>query len=433
MSSATTEVAIEPIDAQLRRRAWMMVWAAMLGTMCCSTSVILVNVGVFMRPLAENFGWSRGAISLSLSIAALSMAAANPFVGRLIDRLGVRPVLIGSLVCYGLVVAMVPFLVGLADIWGLYVAYAAIASVGAGSNVIAYVRLLSGWFSGPMNGQRGIALGFSSAGIPLGATITAPLAVMLIDYFGWEGGYFGLALLPLLIGLPIALFLIRPAPSELSAEQRRDKITASSLPGLTVAEAMRTRAFWLMMAIALLMASCLQGIGIHVAPLLSDYGISAGLLALILAADGALGIVGRIGAGYLFDRFFAPWVSFGIFAIAAISAFAFAGFPGFIVAVVATLFITLGSGAESDFIGYVVGRYFGLKSYGQLFGMIYGLFMVGIALGPYLFGVAFDVWGDYEMSFLLAGIGLSIICVLLLLLPKFPPQPGEPGASEKSI
>lgn len=255
MSSATTEVAIEPIDAQLRRRAWMMVWAAMLGTMCCSTSVILVNVGVFMRPLAENFGWSRGAISLSLSIAALSMAAANPFVGRLIDRLGVRPVLIGSLVCYGLVVAMVPFLVGLADIWGLYVAYAAIASVGAGSNVIAYVRLLSGWFSGPMNGQRGIALGLSSAGIPLGATITAPLAVMLIDYFGWEGGYFGLALLPLLIGLPIALFLIRPAPSELSAEQRRDKTTPSSLPGLTVAEAMRTRAFWLMMAIALLMAS----------------------------------------------------------------------------------------------------------------------------------------------------------------------------------
>ena len=116
----------------------------------------------------------------------------------------------------------------------------------------------------------------------------------------------------------------------------------------------------------------------------------------------------------------------------ACSAFAFAGFPGFIVAVIATLLITLGSGAESDFIGYVVGRYFGLKSYGQLFGMIYGLFMVGIALGPYLFGVAFDVWGDYEMSFLLAGIGLSVICVLLLLLPKFPPQFSEGSPGEKT-
>jgi MFS family permease len=402
----------------------MMVWAAMLGTMCCSTSVILVNVGVFMKPLADSFSWSRGAISLSLSIAALSMAAANPFVGRLIDRFGVRPVLISSLIGYSAFVALVPALIGFADIWGLYVAYAAIASVGAGSNVIAYVRLLSGWFSGPMNGSRGLALGFSSAGIPLGATITAPLGVMLIDYFGWQGGYWGLALLPVLIGLPIAVFFIRTAPNEGGAEAGTEKAAAANLPGMTVGQAMRTRAFWLMMTISLLMASCLQGIGIHTAPLLSDYGISAALLAIILAADGALGIVGRIGAGFLFDRFFAPFVSFGIFAIAAVSAFAFAGMPTFLVAVLATLFITLGSGAESDFIGYVVGRYFGLRSYGQIFGMIYGLFMVGIALGPYLFGVAFDVWGDYRISFTIAGIGLALICLLLLVMPKFPDNPG---------
>lgn len=423
MTSA--EAVAAPTD-DLKRRAWQTVFAATLGTMCCSTSVILINVGVFMKPLSDEFGWSRGSIALSLSIAALSMAAANPFVGRLIDRYGVRPVLTLSLIGYGLFVLMVPFLVGAADVWGLYVAYAAIAGIGAGSNVIAYVRLLSGWFSGPMDRWRGTALGLASAGLPLGATISGPLGVLLIEHYGWQGGYWGLALLPLAIGLPIALFLIRTAPHENAAPPSADNADRPPLPGMTMPEVLRTRAFWLLVVIALLMSSCLQGIGIHIAPLLSDFGASAGLLALVLAADGVLGIAARVGAGFLFDRFFAPHVSVVIFAIAAVSAFAFFGMPTLLVAIIMTLFITAGSGAESDLIGYLVGRYFGLRSYGQIFGIIYGMFMVGIAVGPYLFGVAHDVWGNYETSFLIAGIGLGIICVLLMFLPRFKTEAHAP-------
>src|SRR5258708_1600823 len=70
---------------KLRRMAWFMVWMAMLGTMCCSTSVILINVGVFMKPLAGALAWSRGDISLALSVGARSLALAHPFVGRLVD------------------------------------------------------------------------------------------------------------------------------------------------------------------------------------------------------------------------------------------------------------------------------------------------------------------------------------------------------------
>lgn len=402
-------------ESDFTRRAWFMVWMSMLGTMCCSTSVILINVGVFMKPLAASFGWSRGAIALSLSIGAISMALANPFVGKAIDRYGVRPVLITSLLGYGLATAALPFLVGAGQVWGLYVGYALVAGVGAGSNVIAYVRILSGWFSGPMNNFRGLALGISSAGVPLGAAITGPLGVLLIARFGWQGGYWGLALLPLLVGLPIAMFAIRPAPHEAAAHEAE-----SERSGLTLAEAMRTVPFWVLMGIVLLMSSCLQGISIHIAPLLSDLKLSPDGLALVLALDGFLGIGGRILAGFLFDRFFAPRVSLVIFGIAAASSFALAGFGGVVVAIVATLLITIGSGAESDFVGYLVGRYFGLKAYGQIFGVIYGTFMVGIALGPYLFGLAFDAWGDYRIPFLIAGLGLSALCGLLLLLPRFP-------------
>lgn len=419
-------------ERRLRQRAWFMVFAALLGVMCCSTSVILVNVGVFMTPLEGAFGWSRGAISLSLSIAALSMAAANPFVGRLIDRYGVKPVLVGSLIGYGAFVMLVPTLVGLGDIWGLYVAYAAIAGIGAGSNIIAYVRLLSGWFSGPLDSSRGLALGLASAGIPLGATSSGPIGVLLIEQFGWQGGYWGLALMPLAIGLPLGIFLIQQAPTEARGRGADIGALQQNLPGMTIGEAIRTRTFWLLIAIALIMASCLQGIGIHTAPLLSDYGLAGGMLALILALDGALGIAARVGAGFLFDKIFAPHVSIGIFAIAAVSAFIFAGFPGLIVAVLATLFISVGSGAESDLIGYLVGRYFGLKNYGQIFGAIYGMFMVGIALGPYLFGVAHDVWGDYTMSYVIAGTGITVVCLLLALLPRFKADVEAPPPKDAS-
>jgi MFS family permease len=412
------EEAVEPGPAALRRSAWFMVWMSMLGTMCCSTSVVLVNVGVFMKPLGHAIGWGRGEIALALSIAAISMALANPFVGWLIDRFGVRPVLISSLLGYGAATACVPLLIKFGGLPGFYVGYAAIAGIGAGSNVIAYVRVLSGWFTGPLNNSRGFALGVSSAGVPLGSTVSAPLGVLLIQHFGWQGGYLGLALLPICLGLPIAIFAIRMASHEVTGTPGA-ALNRPSVPGHTLGEAMATRQFWLMIGVVLLMSSCLQGISIHSAPLLSDRGLAPGGLALVLTIIGALGIVGRVGAGFLFDRFFAPWVAIGIFGVAAAAAFLLVGVSGLVIAVAAIMLVTLGSGAESDFVGYLVGRYFGLRAYGQIFGAIYGMFMMGIAIGPALFGFLFDRFHNYQIPFTLAGIGLLILCLLLVFLPRY--------------
>jgi MFS family permease len=403
---------------QLRRAAWLMVWMCMLGTMCCSTSVVLVNVGVFMKPLSQAIGWGRGQIAVGLSIAAISMALANPFVGWLIDRFGVRPVLISSLLGYGAATACVPLLIHVGGLLGFYLGYAAIAGIGAGSNVIAYVRVLSGWFSGPLNSSRGFALGISSAGVPLGSTVSGPLGVLLIKHFGWQGGYFGLALMPICLGLPVAIFAIRMASHEIAQTPGAPSARAEH-DGHTIVEAMATRPFWLMIGIVLLMSSCLQGISIHSAPLLSDRGLGPDGLAFVLAIVGVLGIVGRVGAGFLFDRFFAPWVAIGIFGIAAAAAFVLVGVPGLLVAIAAIMLVTIGSGAESDFVGYLVGRYFGLRAYGQIFGVIYGMFMMGIAIGPALFGFLFDHFHNYQIPFSLAGIGLAILCGLLVLMPRY--------------
>ena len=420
VATADLEDRKEQAQIHITRKAWRMVLFSMLGTMCCSTSVVLINTGVFIKPLADAFGWSRGDIVLSLSIAAIAMAAANPFVGRLMDHFGVRPILFLSLLGYGGVTAALPFLVKTGDIQGLYLAYILIGVIGAGSNVMAYVRILSGWFSGPMERSRGLALGISSAGVALGAAVVGPFALLLISHFDWQTGFFGLALLPILVGLPIAVFLLRMAPGDEGGSRSRQTKGREQLAGHSVSEAIQLRAFWLLLGSVLLMSGCLQGVMIHLAPILSDLGLSPETTAFILLISGILTIVGRVLAGFLFDHFFAPYVSMAIFFVGAASMLLYAGFTNATVAILATLAISIGNGTESDFIGYVVGRYFGLRAYAEIFGIIYGMFMIGIALGPYLFGLAFDHLGSYRISFAIAGGGLCLLCALLMLLPRFP-------------
>lgn len=396
------------------REAWLMVLYSTIGTICCAISVVLVNTGLFMRPLDAAFGWSRADITLSLSIGALTMVIANPLMGGLIDRIGTRTMLAVSQLGYGLATAAVPFLIQSFGLTGLYIGFGLICGLGAGSTIVGYVRLLSGWFSGEHAKSRGFALGCCSAGIVLGAGLSGPLAIFLIENYGWEAGFWGLALLPLLIGLPVTIFLVREAPIEENAQSG-----LATLPGMTLQEAMRTRPFWLLVAMVLLISSCLQGMAIHIAPYLLDQGLSPTALAAITMFNALLGIPARLIAGYLFDRHFAPRVALVVFAIPAIGALMMASYPLLAIGLAGSIMLAVGQGAESDFIGYLVSRYFGLKQSGRIFGLIYGIFMIGVAVGPFMFGKAFDLWGNYTVPFLAATAGLTLLCLILSFLPRF--------------
>ncbi|WP_164857067.1 MFS transporter [Sphingomonas crocodyli] len=404
-------------SAVYRRQAWFMVGFATIGVMCSVISTVMINTGLFIRPLGAAFGWSRGDVVASLSIGALVMAVANPFVGQLIDRLGSRRMLILSQLGFGLATAAIPWLISTNGISGLYLGYALISILGAGSTIVGFIRLLSGWFSGPLLGSRGFALGCCSAGVPLGAALSGPLAIYLIAKFGWAGGFHGLALIPLLIALPISIFAVREAPLQEAA--RHGNV---DLPGLTLREASRTGHFWKLIALVFLISACLQGLAIHMAPFLQDVGLPLSSVAIMTTLIAAIGIPARLVAGHLFDRFFAPRVAFVVFALPAISTLLMASHPVAAVAIGGSILLGIGQGAESDLIGYLVSRYFGLRHSGRIFGTVYAAFMVGIAFGPFASGRAHDYTHSYQLSFTLAALGLFAICALLLWLPRFPAE-----------
>ncbi|MGH8139884.1 MAG: MFS transporter [Steroidobacteraceae bacterium] len=404
------------LPAHAGLHAWRMVWCSLAGTAVCSSPVAFITIGLFMRPLSADFGWHRAEISLATAAAALTLAASTPIVGRLIDRYGVRRILIGSLLSYGLALAALPWLVARGGIYGFYFGYVLVGALSAGSNTVAYVRLLSGWF----DSSRGLALGVGMAGIPIGMAVTPPYTELLIEHMGWRAGFVGLAALPLLIGIPIAVFGLREARGDVPVADTGIPASQVAHAGLTRPQAMRGPVFWMLFAVFLIIAGAMTGLELHLVPLLGDRGFTPMVAALALSFLNFIAIFARVGAGYLFDKLFAPRVGVGIFLLPLVAALMLLGTSAPVSAYLAAALIGFGIGAESDLLGYLVGRYFGLQSFAEIYGWLFGAFMLGTATGPYLFGLGYDTHGNYAAPLIGAAICFALGCMLLALMPRYP-------------
>jgi MFS family permease len=396
---------------------WWIVAASFVGLSLCQTPIAFLTLGIFMKPLADAFGWGRGPISLALSFCALTLAFVTPVVGKLIDRFGVRRVMIPSMTGFGLLMASLYWLTDF--LAHFYAVYFLLGIVGAGANNVSYMRVISAWFSR----NRGLALGIASAGVAFGQAAASIVAQQLIDISGWRGAYLGLGALVLVIGVPIVSLVIRDRPPETGQNPELADVsrTAGQAAGMSTREALSTPMLWAIVAIAFLIAVSLHGIQIHLVPLLTDRGVSADFAAggfTILAAVSI--IFGRVGVGFLFDRFFAPRVSILAFAFPAFAMIALLLSNSALAALSFACMMGLGMGAESDVLGYLTGRYFGLRCFGQIYGYVFGAFMIGTAIGPYLYGATYDWTHSYSIAISLSVLLIGVMCMILACLPRFP-------------
>jgi MFS family permease len=139
-----------------------------------------------------------------------------------------------------------------------------------------------------------------------------------------------------------------------------------------------------------------NGCVVHLVPLLTDRGISAQSAAFVASIAGGAVLVGRVWTGYLLDRFFAPNVTMGFFLALAFGVFLLGTGATATTALFAAMLVGLGLGAEVDIIGYLVGRYFGLRAFGEIYGYLFAGFVLGAGLGPMLMGSGFDATGSYR-------------------------------------
>ncbi len=398
-----------------RYEGWRVAAASSVGVFVGFASVAVYTFGIFLKPLADEFSWSRESVSAAFGIAAMTVAVCSPPLGQLLDRFPPRRIILPAVAVFGLAFASLSLLTP--HLWHLYAVFFVLGVVGNGTAQMAYSRAVSSWFER----RRGMALSLVMAGGAVGAIVLPPATDSLIASVGWRQAFLVIGLMVLVIGLPTVARFIRERP----AIDRRPG-EDSPAGGATVAEGMRSRAFWIVVVVLFFSSIAQNGALTHLPALLNDRGVTASGGAIALSAMGATSLAGRLITGYLLDRFFAGRVAFGLLSTAALGTFLLAGAQSLEMGVVAAALIGFGMGGEADVTPYVLSRYFGLRSFSTLYGLTWTFYAVAGAVGPVLMGRAFDATGSYEVLLIQLAVGTLAVAGLMLLLPAYR-RTGDPA------
>jgi MFS family permease len=399
-------------------RGWLPLATGFIGVAAGFAALMSHSFGAFFLPVSESFGWSRAQYSLAQTIVAVIGAASSPLVGRIVDRYGPRAVAAAAILACAAGFGLISLMTGSLALFLGLVALTAIA--GAGTSIITYVTLVNLWF----DRARGLAIGIIMSGSGVCAMIAPKLIIPFIAAEGWRAGYRALAL-TMLLSLPLILLGARRPRS--ARRQPRDgaghaEATAAELPGLTARQALSTGLFWRQAAAFALMGFGLGGLYAHLVPLLTDRGLAPADVANIAALFGFAVFAGRLIAGYLLDRIFAPFLA-AVFVVLAVLGIGALAQPGQLFAAAAVLALGLAFATELDVAGYITARYFGRRAYGTIFGWLFGLFAVGGMTSPLMYGLIFDRTGSYGAA-LMTSVAVMLAAIpLLLSLGRYPEWP----------
>ena len=409
---------------------WWIVIGSVLS-LALGYSVISMSFGTFIKAFETSFGWSRGEISFGSTVIGITAIFFFPYVGALVDKYGVKKVMVPSTIAFAITIAAMSQLT--ANIWHLYAMCVLIPIMGAGTAPLTYSRILVSWF----NKKRGLALGIGLAGVGLGTTLVPIISskVMAVDGWSWSEAELAIGVLILLISFPIAKFLFKDKPSDIGLHQdgltkdedANEKVIYSKsddkLVGYTAKEAIKQKTFWLMFGSFLITGLCTSTVLVHLVPMMMDRGLSLQDAVKTFAYLGIAIVLGRLIAGYLMDKFFAPYVVviFMLGPVIGLALFAL-GATGF-EAAICTALIGIAIGAEFDVIAYFTSKYFGQRSFGVIYGYSYSGFKIGASIGPLIMGLAYDSMGQYtEVLWAMSGI-MILCCVLILMMGKYPTLP----------
>ena len=401
------------------RRGYKPLLGALIGAGCGLSSVCFYTNGVFVAAISEDMNWSRGAIQIGVSIMILIAVITAPTVGWLIDRYGARRIALISLPLFGITLSGMSLVTD--QIWTFYAGWTVMSIFAAGTLPITWTKVVNGWF----DDFRGMALGLTLAGTGIAATLAPSYVVWLIDIMGWRNAYVALAFTVMAISLPSVYLLFKEPVESQSGMVNQVDATISKQPfmaaGLSVKEALNGYRFWVLSISLLLVAASISGIITNFVPLLTDKGLSFADAARYAGLIGVSVIGGRLVAGFLMDRLWAPMIAAIFLCMPCLAAFILtSGNISPMLLGLSALIVGLAAGAELDLMAFLVSRYFGLKHYGALYGGIYISFSIGAGLAPAMFGWTYDMFGHYQAVLYIAAISSMIGACLMLTLGRYP-------------
>ena len=398
------------------RYGWPVVLSSALGIALGMSPLPFYTIGVFAGPFMQEFGWSIAQVMSALAVFTMVALFAAPLVGYVTDRIGVRKVVLTSIVLFSL--TMMSFSLNNGSIALYLTIWGVLAFAGAGTLPITFTRAISRWF----NQKRGLALGVALIGTGIAGALAKVYAGFLIQEFGWRWAYIGVGALPLLIAFPAAFFFFRDVDDP-KAGPRAEKMIqhhadsgGAKVYGMSLAQAFRDWRFWLMAITFVPLSFAIGGPIPNLETLLQSKGFDVSDAIFLASLIGYSVLVGRLVGGFLLDHFWAPAVACVLLMLPAISMHLLqSGDLSYQTTALSIILLGFSAGIEYDLLAYLVSRYFGIRYYAVIYGTLYAFFAAGAGFGPAVYGRVFQATGSYD-TILNWSMWAFIFCSLALLL-----------------
>lgn len=387
------------------------------------------NVSVFIDSYIESEGWSRSAISGFYSAATLVAGLLMPLSGRYIDKLGHRfmtPVIAGLLALSTLWISFTT------APWMLILGFFLIRLLGQGSMTLLAATLIPRWF----NRKQGIALSLVAIG-GVASTISIPLiSNSLITNYGSSFAWRFWAVSLLFIMVPVALLFIRNNPHEVgmakdglqayeeesfsgqqSLQSAQLKLDSTSW---TVASATKSHVFWMMMFCMVVPSMINTGITFHIVSVFALKGFSSSFAAIILGITAGIQFPIGFLAGWLCDRFPVHIIKAFNYLFLGLALIGLLLSQSALFLILYAITHGIFNGVDSVSTGVWWPKNFGLKHLGTIRGMGMTAMVIGSALGPLPFGLAFDTFGNYQ--YIMLAMLIFVALAFMAAFTSSPPQ-----------
>ena len=412
---------------------WMVGAASFIMTLMALT--VFQGLGIFLVALQAHFGWSRTAISGAFSLLRVEGAALGPVEGLLVDRLGAkRMVLIGfSILGIGFL-----FLSRIENLWQFFAVFGLIA-VGSGvGGWLPMITVVNNWFIR----RRSFAMATAMTGIHLGGFLV-PVLALGIEGHGFRWTTLGIGLFLMATVLPVAR-VIRDRPEDYGMHPDGDTASPAKSPAVkagsqppvendpefTVAQALRTPAFWILTIVHMSSSVSIITLATHLVPKLTDIGMSLSGAGVVVLTYTAIAMPAQFVAGYLADRLPKPPVTFVFLMLMSTAMVVIAVAQNAYMAYLFALLFGIGFGGRVPLLTSIRGEYFGRRAFATLMGLSMlpnNLVMLG---GPVFAGYMFDTTGTYVVPFTVLAVLSYMGAVLMLFARKPRTVPMQPESKQ---
>lgn len=384
------------------------------------------SFGVFVKPIAEQYNWSRSVISGGMSIMVLAYGIGGIFAGRLVDRIAPRWIITAGAV----LMATGLFLTTLiAEPWHFYVTYGVFGGLGAAClGVVVCNSSVGKWFVR----KRGLAIGIASIGVGAGTMVTVPVAGYIAKVYGWQIGFAGIGVFVLIIGVGLSQWLMgktKPEdyglrPDGISAEKSGPASDSGSfdVPSSrpSILPVLKDSQFWVITVCYTLAVMAAMSAMVHLVAYALDQRIDKVAAASSLGIIGMASIFGRFFFGWLCDRLrdakYAAALGFFLMAAGMLLLLDVTAAQSLIVY---ALLFGFGYGSITALMPFLLADRFGRHILGASYGMmVFFVMAVGGASGPMIAGYIYDLKGSYIGAWLLDLAVLAIVTFLILTLKK---------------